>query len=293
MPCAVTTRDMILLLRYYGILTPFGTIGSGLLYLLVAPKGLFWWSVVTSPSVLCLVVTTTFRMTRSCGVDHLVFTCPTLEEGITYIHELTGVRAELGGGHPGLGTHNALLSLGDNIYLEIIAPDPEQPEPAQPRPFSLDDSRTHFRLNAFAVRPNPPTSIQALRAHMMTEGFDPGMPRGMSRRMPGGSTLRWWLTPLSGHHLVAAGPQPFLIDWGSTPSPARSAPRGCSLLEIRCYGPYAREMKRVLDGMGLQRGLVEFCHHEGWRFPRHENNFLIATLSTPRGEVAFGEGWGR
>lgn len=262
----------------------FGIIGGGLLHWLIAPEGVFGWAVVTLPMIYGVLVVC---MNCSCSVDHVVFTCPDLEEGIEYIYDLTGVRAEFDSSHPGLGTHSALLSLGDDIYLEIIAPDPEQPEPAKPRPFKLDDPRTHYRLNAFAVHPDTlTTSIQYLRKRMMANGLDPGSVRLMSRSRlrTGGTALRWQYTPPS----EAEGARPFLIDWGATPSPALSAPTGCSLVEIRCHGRRVQQMKRVLEGVGLRPGQVCFS---GWAEPR--DDFLIATLKTPNGEVTFGEGYRR
>lgn len=83
-------------------------------------------------------------------VDHLVFATPDLNRGVDEIERLLGIRASAGGPHPGRGTRNALVALGPHTYLEIMAPDPDQPPPSTPRPFGLD-LLTHSRLVAWAL----------------------------------------------------------------------------------------------------------------------------------------------
>ena len=71
-------------------------------------------------------------------LDHLVITAPSVETGIHYVQQTLGVGMERGGRHPRMGTHNALLRLGDDVYLEVIAVDPGAPPPERPRWFELD-----------------------------------------------------------------------------------------------------------------------------------------------------------
>src|SRR4051812_37960102 len=71
-------------------------------------------------------------------LDHLVVAARTLDEGAAWVEERLGVRPLPGGAHALMGTHNALLSLGPGMFLEVLAIDPAAPRPARPRWFSLD-----------------------------------------------------------------------------------------------------------------------------------------------------------
>src|SRR5215471_8417337 len=71
-------------------------------------------------------------------LDHLVVAAATLEQGEDYVEARVGIRPKRGGQHVAMGTHNSVLRLGERVYLEVIAVDPQGCAPAQPRWFELD-----------------------------------------------------------------------------------------------------------------------------------------------------------
>lgn len=168
-------------------------------------------------------------------LDHLVYATPALGESVRHVAELTGVPPVEGGRHTALGTRNYLLGFGDSRYLEIIGPDTEQPPPAQPRPFGIDEL-IGPRLIAWAVRVH---DIESQVAQAIEVGYDPGPIRSMSRRTPAGELLSWRVT--NWYEAVV----PFLIDWASTPHPAGDLPVVPLTAFYACHPEPAEQLRRL------------------------------------------------
>ena len=72
-------------------------------------------------------------------LDHLTVIAPTLSEGVAHVQECLGLAVPFGTRHHYMGTHNHRLQLGNNVYLEIVARDPDGIDPGRARWFGLDD----------------------------------------------------------------------------------------------------------------------------------------------------------
>ncbi|MEU4405778.1 VOC family protein [Streptosporangium sp. NPDC023963] len=156
-------------------------------------------------------------------LDHLVYATPDLHATVREIADLLGAEPAEGGRHVGLGTRNYLLGLGGHRYLEIIGPDPDQPDPGLARPFGLD-LLPGPRLVTWAIHP---ADLDAAVARARERGYEPGEIHPMSRRTPEGELLEWRLT--SSPDDTGDGLVPFLIDWGTTAHPAE---RGLPVVEL-------------------------------------------------------------
>jgi len=174
-------------------------------------------------------------------LDHLVYATPDVEESVRHIAGLTGVWPVEGGRHIGAGTRNFLLGLGGLRYLEIVGPDREQPEPARPLFRGIGD-RTAPRLVTWAARAD---DIDAQVARARRRGYDPGPVEPMSRRTPAGETVSWRLTRRADPVV------PFLIDWGTTPHPARDLPVAM-LTSFAGSHPDPAKVQTALAALGVE-----------------------------------------
>ena len=179
------------------------------------------------------------------AVDHLVYASPDLYAGIDQIEQSLGVRAIPGGRHLAWGTRNALLSLGEMTYLEIIAPDLELPIPVRGRPFGID-TLSAPRLVTWAVKG---TNLDQIVETARNLGLDLGEVSSGSRLQADGTRLEWMLTDLYMPRMD--GVIPFFIDWGASPHPAACLPKVCNLIALHLGHPQAERIQNIIANLGL------------------------------------------
>jgi Glyoxalase-like domain len=218
--------------------------------------------IVYCPSALLLQCYITLMVT----LDHIVVAAQTLEQGITYVQDSLGLELKNGGQHLKQGTHNKVLRLNDDCYLEVIAPDPNSTitppwfglgnkdmlESLKERPRLItwvaqtDDLETLVHLN------NYPVNIQAAQR----------------------DRFRWRFSFPKDGNLIGDGLLPYLIGWESE-HPVKHLPSTAySLLSLEGFHPDPNAINTQLDALGLSQILqVKYGNS-----PR-----LKATFQTPTG----------
>lgn len=204
-------------------------------------------------------------MLFSLALDHLVVAARSLEEGATYVEAVLGLRLSPGGQHPNMGTHNLLMSLGPNEYLEVIAIDPGAAGPTGRRWFGLDDFSDPPRMTNWACR---------------TDNLDDALdaaPRGtgdayeLSR-----ADFRWAMAVPDTGKLPFDDGMPGLLEWhADSPHPCDRLPDvGARLTRLDVFHPEVDRLEtafpalKTLDTVSLRPGAEKR---------------LVASIQTPDG----------
>lgn len=212
-------------------------------------------------------------MKFTAAIDHLVVAATSLDEGAAWLEDRLGVPLSPGGEHAAMGTHNRLLRLGANLYLELIAVNAAAPPPDRPRWFGLDSppmreslserprlihwvARTDDIVAARAACPEPLGDILPMR-------------RG---------TFDWLITVPADGGLPAGGLVPSLIQWKAETHPAKHLPvTGCALMKLEGFHAGPARIRAALSALGLEKTLALFAAAAG------ETPALVAYIKTPSG----------
>ena len=189
--------------------------------------------------------------------------CSDLEKTQDWFEQTTGVRPEFGGVHTGRGTHNALCSLGKRpggpsdaplVYLELIAPDPNQPDFdfGSSERFVFPDARNgngaklvHWAAHTETLKATCETGRGDGKDWPLAPVFQ------MEREDPvSKSTLVWSLSVLDSTVPMAqagGGILPFLI--GEPPAPALSAQQAFACTATDCHDALADWEEVIPNGL--------------------------------------------
>lgn len=174
-------------------------------------------------------------------LDHLVYLVADLNVALGEFAAI-GLSVSPGGTHPDRGTHNALLRLGNDSYLELLAVDPGTPIPP-PRWMGIDEGGLP-RISRWALHAGADIVGKAKFLRHLPE-VQVG-----KRTLSSGDVLRWQLTDPGVSPAVAT--LPFMIAWPPQgPHPADNLPdTGLSLQLLELTDPQPQKLLVTLDLLG-------------------------------------------
>lgn len=212
---------------------------------------------------------TSFKTT----VDHIAVGAATLEAGVEYIQSTLGVDIPFGGVHTAIGTHNHLMRLGEALFLEVIAPNPEGDPAPHPRWFGLDDPAVRASIKN---KPRLLTWVARttnLDDAIASAGIDYGVIQKLSR-----NNLKWRFAMPQDGRLLAGGMLPYLMQWSCETHPAENmAERDCRLTGLTLRHPYPQWLESQLQSIGLLDAITIEA------VDSNATPELVATIETPAG----------
>ena len=199
-------------------------------------------------------------------IDHVVIGASNLIAGTKILEAKLNTKFSSGGEHKIMGTHNKLLKLQSNMYLEVIADNPSADHPSRPRWFSLDESNIKKRIK------NSPRAlcwvleVDNLEDTVKNCGYNPGEILQLSR-----DDLTWKVTIPSDGKLVENGVLPILIEWSSDQHPSKKLNNSnISLNKLALFHPEPNKIEKIISNL-IESDLIHIS--EG--LPKIEINLTV------------------
>ena len=181
----------------------------------------------------------------SSRIDHVVIGAANLTSGSSILETKLNTKFSPGGEHKVMGTHNRLIKLQSNIYLEVIAINPNVDKPTRPRWFSLDE------LNIKEKIKNSPRAlcwvleVDNIEDTVKKCGYNPGEILLLSR-----DDLTWKVTIPSDGKLVESGVLPILIEWPCNQHPSEKLNNTkVSLKKLSLFHPEPNKIQKIISNL--------------------------------------------
>ena len=204
-------------------------------------------------------------------IDHIVIGTTNLFLGTKILETKFNTKFSPGGEHQIMGTHNNLLKLQSDIYLEVIANNPNSEEPFRQRWFSLDEVRTKKKIETSPRALSWVLQVNDIENTVKKCGYNPGEILQISR-----GELTWKITIPSNGMLVDNGVLPALIEWPNDQHPSKKLTNSnVSINMLSLFHPEPYKIKNIISNL-IESDLIQVF--EG--FPKIEFN-----LTTPNGKV--------
>ena len=148
-------------------------------------------------------------------IDHVAIGCDSLERGAEIMRDKLGVSLTQGSKHDLMSTHNRVMQAGNESFFELIAQDPNAPQPKRTRWFTLDNQHTLQRLSESPRALCWVVNTTDLDAVVAASPIDLGEVVTFTR-----GDRSWRLTVPADGHLPGEGLIPAFIEWSPGPHPS-------------------------------------------------------------------------
>ena len=178
-------------------------------------------------------------------IDHIVIGTSNLKLGTIALESKLSHQFSLGGEHKIMGTHNKLLKLQSNIYLEVIAKNPNVDKLTRPRWFSLDENNIIEKIKDTPRALCWVLEVENIEDTVKNCGYNPGEILQLSR-----NSMNWKVTVPPDGKLIDNGILPILIEWNKDQHPSKKLSNSSvSLNKISLYHQDPKKIKKIISNL--------------------------------------------